>query len=286
MERWDWRRPTVGDLDERQAEELHALLHKYSDVIRSTPGRTMLAEHRIETNNGRPIRQAPYRLPHAYRDQVLDELKTMQEEGIIESSQSEWSSPMVLVKKKDGTLRMCVDYRRLNSVSEADAYPMPRIDDLIDSIGTAKYITTIDLTRGYWQVPVAIESRPKTAFSTPLGLFQFRVMPFGLHGAPATFQRMMDRLIDGLSGFSGAYLDDLVIHSESWNDHVKHLRVIFERLRQAGLTAKPSKCQYAMSQCVYLGHVVDLFDRSHRRWSRYVRSPSLGLRSKCEHFSD
>ena len=248
--------PTVGDLDGRQMEELHALLKEYSDVIRSTPGRTMLAEHRIETRDARPIRQAPYRLPHAYRDQVLDDLKSMQEEGIIESSQSEWSSPMVLVKKKDGTLRMCIDYRRLNSVSEADAYPMPRIDDLIDSLGKAKYITTIDLTRGYWQVPVAMESRPKTAFTTPLGLFQFRVMPFGLHGAPATFQRMMDRLIDGLSDFSGAYLDDLVVHSESWSDHVKHLRVIFERLRQAGLTAKPSKCQYAMSQCVYLGHVV------------------------------
>ena len=118
----------------------------------------------------------------------------MQESGIIEPFMNEWSSPTAL--EKDGTLRMCVDYQRLNSVSQADAYPMPRIDNLIDRLGKAKYITTIDLMRGYWQVPVAEASRSKTAFMTPLGLFQFRVMPFGLHGAPATFQRMMDRLMD------------------------------------------------------------------------------------------
>ena len=124
---------------------------------------------------------------YAYIDEVLEELREMQENGIIEPSTSEWSSPIVLVKQKDGMLRMCVDYRRLNSVSQADTYPMPRTDELIDRLGKAKYITTIDLTRGYWQVPVAEASRPKTAFTTPSGLFQFQVMPFGLHGAPATF---------------------------------------------------------------------------------------------------
>lgn len=124
---------------------------------------------------------------YAYIDEVLEELREMQENGIIEPSTSEWSSPIVLVKQKDGMLRMCVDYRRLNSVSQADTYPMPRTDELIDRLGKPKYITTIDLTRGYWQVPVAEASRPKTAFTTPSGLFQFQVMPFGLHGAPATF---------------------------------------------------------------------------------------------------
>ena len=117
----------------------------------------------------------------------------MEKEGIIEKSYSEWAAPIVLVEKKDSTLRMCVDYRRLNTVSEMDAYPMPRIDDLIERVGEAKFITTLDLSRGYWQVPVRKEDQPKTAFTTPYGLFQFKVMPFGLQGAPATFQRMTQR---------------------------------------------------------------------------------------------
>ncbi len=148
--------------------------------------------------------------------------------GIIERSSSNWAAP---VKKKDG---MCVDYRRLNAVSPSDAYPMPRVDDL----GGARYITTLDLSRGY------TKSRHLTAFTTPFGLFQFKVMPFGLHGAPATFQRMMDRLLWDVPEFAAAYLDDLIIHSTTWEEHLKHVRIIFEKLRSAGLTIKPKKCQF------------------------------------------
>ena len=122
----------------------------------------------------------------------------------------------VLVKKKDGSLRLCVDYRRLNSVSES-AYPMPRIDDLIDKLGEARFISTLDLTRGYWQVPVAEEARYKTAFATPFGLYEFTVMPFGLQGAPVTFQRLMDRIVKGCETFAAAYLDDLIIFGTSWS---------------------------------------------------------------------
>ena len=162
----------------------------------------------------------------------------------------------MVVQKKDGSIRLCVDYRWLNAVSIVDSYPMPRIEDLIDYIGQAKFIRTLDLTNGYWQVPVVEEDRGKTAFTTPFGLFQFQRMPFGLQGAPATFQRMMDRLLEGLREFSGAYLDDLVIFSRSWEEHLQHLGTVFARLWEAGLTAKPKKCQFGMSQCVYLGHVV------------------------------
>jgi hypothetical protein len=187
---------------------------------------------------------------------VATELEEMLAAGIVEPSTSEWAAPIVLVKKKDGTLRFCVDYRRLNSVSKVDPYPMPRIDELIDKLGGAKYLTTMDLAKGYWQVPMDGSSREKTAFITHQGLFQFTVMPFGLQGAPATFQRMMDRLIKGKSEFAAAYLDDLVIFSESWEQHLGHLEQVLECLRKAGLTAKPSKCQFAMGQCIYLGHVV------------------------------
>ena len=132
---------------------------------------------------------------------------------------------------------MCVDYRRLNSVTAVDPYPMPRIDDLIDRLGCAKYISTLNLSRGYWQVPVAESDWPKTSFTTSMGLFQFRVMPFGLSGAPATFQRMMDRLLQGTDNFAAAYLDDLVVYSDTWEAHCHHLRQVLQRLSNNGLTA-------------------------------------------------
>ena len=256
--RWDNNPEKMGplisvQLSLSQQQALESVVEEFADVFNNEPGSTTLTEHRIETGSARPIRQRPYRLPHAYRDTVMKDLSEMEEAGIIKQSTSEWASPIVLVPKKDGTLRMCVDYRKLNSVSEADAYPMPRIDELIDRLGGAKYISTLDLTRGYWQVPVAKSSQPKTAFTTPFGLFEFVVMPFGLHGAPATFQRMMDRLLNGIGDYAAAYLDDLVIYSDDWEKHLLHLRAVLQRLREAGLTAK---CQLGANQYVYLGHTV------------------------------
>ena len=250
-------KPAIGEqLTDAQRSEISSILATFQDVLQPRPGRTTLAEHHIRTKEDNPVKLPPYRLPHAYQEQVYQELQEMLDTGIIEKSTSEWGSPIVLVKKKDGTLRMCVDYRRLNAVSHMDAYPMPRIDDLIDKLGPAKFISTIDLTKGYWQVPVAAEDQHKTAFTTPMGLFQFRVMPFGLSGAPASFQRMADQLVDGIQNYAAAYLDDLVVFSSTWEDHLKQLQEILSRLRQAGLTAKPSKCQFGMRTCTYLGHVV------------------------------
>ena len=180
----------------------------------------------------------------------------MLDTGIIEPSRSEWASPMVIVHKKDGGIRLYIDYRHLNSVSTVDPYPMPRIDDLIDHLGHVKYISTLNLSRGYWQVPVGALDRPKTAFTMPMGLFQFRVMPFGLSGAPATFQRMMDLLLQGTGEFAAAYIDDLVVYSDTWEAHCHHLQQVLKRLSDNGLTAKPAKCQFGMQKCVYLGYVV------------------------------
>jgi hypothetical protein len=187
---------------------------------------------------------------------VKEELDAMLDCGIIELSRSEWSFPVVLVPKKDGSIRLCVDYRKLNTVSKSDSYPMPRVDELIDRLGGTEYISTIDLTKGYWQVPMAKCSRDKTAFATPFGLYQFRVMPFGLSGAPASFQRMMNGLTQGCEQFAAAYLDDLIVYSNTWDEHLHHLEEILERLKQANLTAKPEKCQFGRRSCVYLGHIV------------------------------
>ena len=192
------------ELSSEQKRELENLLKEFSDVLKDEPGRTTIAEHTLETGAATPIRQPPYRLPHAYRDSSERVGKKMEVEGIIEQSSSEWAS-LIVLKKKDNSLRLCVDYRKLNGLTQMDAYPMQRIDDLIDKLGKAKYITTLDLTRGYWQVLLKLEARSKTAFVTPFGLYQFTFMTFGLSGAPVTFQRMMDNLTRGLSESTGAF---------------------------------------------------------------------------------
>ena len=236
-----------------QRRELDGLLAEFKMVFQKYPA---LAEHGIEVGEAPPVRLPPYRLPHAFRDSVKLEIQEMLAQGIIEPSASDWAAPLVLVKKKDGGLRLCVDYRRLNSVSKVDAYPMPRVDEMLDRLGAAKYLSTLDLTRGYWQVPVKEGDQQKTAFTTPFGLYQFRRMPFGLQGAPATFQRMMDRLLDGMKDFADAYIDDLVIFTDTWEEHLRCLRVILEKLRRVNLTVKRRKCQFGMGECSYLGHVI------------------------------
>ena len=202
------------------------------------------------------MKQSPYCLPHAYWEEVKQEMKAMLAEGVIQPSQSDWTSPIVLVRKKDGSICLCVDYRKLNAQSKVDAYPMPRIEDILDRVGKANFITTLDLPRGYWQVPVADEDRHKTAFTSPFGLYQFCVMPFGLNGAPGTFQRLMNEVVQDLEKFAHAYLDDLVVFSDTWREHLSHLETILEKLQEFGLTAKMPKCQWEMAECTYLGHVV------------------------------
>ena len=149
----------------------------------------------IGNGNVSPIQQKPYRVPYAQRDVVKQELDRMIQANVIRPSTSPWASPIVLVTKKDGSVCFCVDYRKLNQVTKFDAYPMPRIEELIDTIGPVGVITTLDLAKGYWQIPMDEESKDKTAFTTPFGLYEFEVMPFGLHSAPATFQRMINHTL-------------------------------------------------------------------------------------------
>ena len=247
---------TAPDLPDSHRHELTQLLAQFTSILRETPGRTTLTEHTIPLQDPKPIQQAPYRIPRAYQSEVMQELKEMLAHGIIEPSTSTWASPIVVVKKKDGSARICIDYRKLNAQTDLDAYPLPRIEDILGEIGQARYITTLDLAKGYWQVPVSEADRSKTAFISPLGLFQFCTMPFGLCGAPATFQRMMDQIIWGRHHYVRAYLDDLVIFSKTWEEHLEHLNAVFQLLQDAGLTIKLKKCQFVMQECSYLGHVI------------------------------
>ncbi|XP_071321134.1 uncharacterized protein [Trachinotus anak] len=244
----------VHDNMEKAQKQLLAIVPP--DVFLDKPGYTSLVEHNIVLKDPTPVRQRMYRVPEKLLTALKAELEVMKSLGVIERSQSEWSSPIVLVLKKDGSIRFCIDFRKVNSQSNFDAYPTPRLDDLIERIGQAQYISTLDLCRGYWQVPLAPEARQYTAFRTPQGLFQFTVMPFGLHGAPATFQRLMDQVLAGAEAFAAAYLDDIVVYSMTWEDHLQHLREILQRLHQAGLTAQPKKCSIAQTEAKYLGYLL------------------------------
>ena len=177
----------------------------------------------------------------------------MLSKGIIEPSTSAWSSPVVLVKKRDGSTRFCIDFRKVNAVTIKDAQSLPRIDDTLDSLGDASYFFTLDLASGYWQVEVDPSDWEKTAFVTPFGLHQFRVMPFGLSNAPATFQRLMEQVFTGLHWSTClVYLDDIIVFSRTVAEHLGQLRDVFTRLKKL----KPSKCQLLQNRVCYLGHVM------------------------------
>uniref|UniRef100_A0A8C1MIS2 Gypsy retrotransposon integrase-like protein 1 n=1 Tax=Cyprinus carpio TaxID=7962 RepID=A0A8C1MIS2_CYPCA len=252
--------PVAVDMDPHlsaaQKSELQHLVSQFTDVFSPQPGRTHVLKHDIRTAPGMIVRQRPYRVPEARRHAIEEEVQEMLRLGTIEPSRSPWSSPIVMVPKPDGTFRFCNDFRRLNEVSEFDGYPMPRVDELLDRLGRARYISTLDLTKGYWQVPLTEQAKPKTAFSTPSGHWQYRVLPFGLHGAPATFQRLMDILLRPHQAYAAAYLDDVVIHSETWEEHLERLRKVLSELRGAGLTANPRKCHLALTEAKYLGYQV------------------------------
>ncbi|XP_075739305.1 uncharacterized protein LOC142784700 isoform X1 [Rhipicephalus microplus] len=245
--------------DERKAA-LHDLLREFRCFFASSSKvrQTHLTKHRnITDDDVRPIRQQPYRVSAKKREAIQTQVKEMLDDGIIQPSSSAWSSPVVLVKKKDGTPRFCIDYRKLNSVTKKDVYPLPRFDDSFDRLRRAKCFSSIHLKSGHWQIEVDERDREKTAFVTPDGLYEFRVLPFGLCFAPANYQRMMDTVIAGLKWQSClVYLDDVVIFFESFEEHLKRLRKVLEAIRTAELTLKPQKCHFGYEELKFLGHVI------------------------------
>ena len=184
-------------------------------------------------------------------------LTDMENRGIIQPSKSPWASRVVLVQKKDNTLRFCVDYRKVNELTRKDAYPLPRLDDTLETLSGSKWFSTLDLLSGYWQVEVEECDRDKTAFVTKEGLYEFKVMPFGLSNAPATFQRLMDLTLAGLQwSHCLVYLDDIIVMGRSFEEHLGNLNLVLEWLRDANLKVKPVKCALFQEQVCYLGHII------------------------------
>ena len=177
---------------------------------------------------------------------------------VIRPSNSPWASPVVMVKKKDGSLRFCIDFRQLNVATIKDAHPLPRIDDFLDALHGARWFSTLDLKSGYWQVPIMERDKEKTAFRASSGqLYEFNQVPFGLCNAPATFSRLMDRTLAGLHWeMCLFYLFDIIVFSSMWEEHLARLQQVFERLRHANLRLGAKKCMFAAKEVSYLGHQV------------------------------
>lgn len=167
----------------------------------------------------------------------------MIDRGIIEPSSNPWASNIVLVLKKDGKTRFCVDYRQLNDVTIKDAYPLPRVDECLDSLSNSKWFSSMDLNSGFWQIAMAPEDKEKTAFNTSLGLYQFTVMPFGLANSPSTFERLVENILRGLQWQEClVYMDDIIVPGQSFSESLERLEHIYQRLSSANLKLKPSKC--------------------------------------------
>uniref|UniRef100_A0A3P9MEE5 Gypsy retrotransposon integrase-like protein 1 n=1 Tax=Oryzias latipes TaxID=8090 RepID=A0A3P9MEE5_ORYLA len=248
-------------LTEDQRTDLQALLQKWTGVFAQHDedfGHTDLVQHTIHTGDAPPIKERYRPLPPAMYKEMKTLLADMLEKGVIRDSCSPWAAPIVLVRKKDGSLRFCVDYRKLNAVTHKDAFPLPRIEETLTNLTHAEWFSTLDLASGYWQVAMDAKDREKTAFTTPLGLFEFNRMPFGLCNAPATFQRLMQQCLSRqLSESLLVYLDDIIIYSPDFSSHLQDLEGVFERLRHHGLKLRLDKCKLLQQEVKFLGHIVD-----------------------------
>ena len=251
---------TNSSLTPAQQTQLQALLDEYRDIFAlssSELGRTNLVQHSIDTEGHAPIRLRPYRAPQVQKETIEKHIDDMLTRNVIQPSVSPWASPVVLVSKPDGSTRFCCDFRKLNRVTKKDSYPLPLISESLEALSGTQYFSTMDLMSGYWQVELDPQAREKTAFITHAGLYEFITMPFGLCNAPSTFQRLMECVLRGLTWqIALIYLDDVLVYSRTFEEHLKHLRLVFDRFREAGLKLKPTKCNFGQSRVNYLGHVI------------------------------
>ena len=246
---------------EDEKERAKGLFEEYHDIFALGAmelGKTSLVKHVIKLDDQQPFKERYRRIPPHQFEEVRKHLQEMEAIGAIRRSKSPWASPVVLVRKKDGSLRFCIDLRKLNSRTVKDAYSLPRIEESLDCLNESKIFTSLDLKSEYWQVELDDDSIPLTAFTVgPLGFYECVRMPFGLTNAPATFQRLMESCLGELHlNWCIIYLDDVIIFSENPEEHLIRLEGVFKKLRMAGLKLKPSKCEFFKDQITYLGHIV------------------------------
>jgi len=248
----------ITHLPQQQQAQLRPILFKHQqlfDTSKPSIMRTNNIHHRIPIqSHHQPIQSYPYRKSAKETQIINEQVKEMLANHVIRPSSSPWSSPVVIIKKKDGSPRFCVDYRKLNQITERDVYPLPRIDDIIDKLAGSQYFTTLDLKAGYWQIPIEEEDKKKTAFVTTDGLYEFNVLPFGLSNAPASFQRIINSVLGNLRwDITLVYLDDIIVYSKSFEQHVQHLDLVFDALQKANVKLNIIKCSLAKKQLDYLG---------------------------------
>lgn len=242
-------------LSDSQRQDIIHLIQKFPNLFSDTPTQTSVIKHDINIQNSSPIKQHPYRVNAHKRAIMRKEVEYLMENGLAVPSCSPWSSPCVLVPKPDGTFRFCTDYRKVNAVTVPDCYPLPRMEDCIDNLGSASFVTKLDLLKGYWQIKLTPQASAISAFVTPDHFMQYSVMAFGLRNAPATFQRLINTVLFGVPNCN-AYLDDLVVYASEWSEHISLLHTVFEKLSNATLTLNLAKCEFARATVTYLGKEV------------------------------
>ncbi|KAH9151360.1 hypothetical protein AeRB84_006009, partial [Aphanomyces euteiches] len=248
-----------SSLDLLQRETIRKLLLEFDIFVTTSkaPGRTDRTKCTINTGNAAPIKSAPYRVSQREGELMEAEIRQYEDLGLIRLSTSPWASPVLMIRKPDGSIRFCIDYRKLNDVTIKDRYPMPRVDDLLDVVGKSKYFSTMDVASSYWNVRMEEESIPKTAFVCKFGLYEWLVMPFGLCNAVPQFERRMeDVLRDQLWMSCLVYLDDVIVFSPDFATHISRLRDVLTCLQSAGFKLKMSKCHWGKTSVAFLGHIV------------------------------
>ena len=237
---------------------LKTLIDQHHGLWDGSLGTLKATEQRMRLKPGaKPVRLYPYRLGPRTRQLFGEQVEKMLTLDVIEPSTSEWASPVVLVPKPDGSTRFCIDYRQLNDRTVRDTYPLPRMDDCLDSLGYAKFFSTLDCNAGYWQLPVAEEDKHMTSFTAHVGMYKCARLPFGLGNAPATFQRAIDMILAGVKWqYVLVYLDDIIVYSADAESHLSHLEKVFTLLGENGVTLKAKKCHLFSNEVEYLGHVI------------------------------
>ncbi|KAI7814468.1 hypothetical protein IRJ41_019425, partial [Triplophysa rosa] len=235
--------------------DIRSVIEKYPSLFSDLPTTTHVLTHDIDVGSHSPVTQRSYRIKPVKRDLMRQETKYLLEHGFAVPSSSPWCSPCLLIPKQDGTSRFCKDYRKINALTKADSYPMTRMEDCVDRVGNAKFVTKLDLLKGYWQVPLTERASEISAFATPDVFLQYQVMPFGLRNAGATFQRMMSRVLSDVSNCE-VYLDDVVCYDDSFEDHLRSIDKVFKCLSDANLNLNLSKCEFGCATVTYLGKEV------------------------------